>query len=93
MTKKPCLLDGVTVTDVGGEYVLFPSYINEAQSKIARINEVAYYIVTLINAKNTVDDLARKVAEKYKIDQKTALDDVNDFLAVLELNGIIIWDE
>lgn len=91
MKRIPILKDGITVTVVGEEYVLFPSYINEKSTKISSLNKVGYYIITLIDGKRTLEEIAKTIATTYKIDISVAQEDMMQFLTTMEVNDIIFY--
>ena len=93
MNAIPVLAEGVTMTKIGDENVLFPSYLNEPQIQLASVNDVGYFIVSMIDGVKTILDLAQAVASSYQIDLSAALSDTEEFLHILESKNVLYLTE
>ena len=51
---------------------------------VFEVNEIGARIFDLCNGKNSVEDIAKKLSNKYKIEYDEALRDINDYLSELE---------
>ncbi|KEY62736.1 PqqD family protein [Lactococcus lactis] len=57
---------------------------------VFEVNEIGARIFDLCNGKNSVEDIAKKLSNKYKIEYDEALRDINDYLSELEELQLIV---
>ncbi|ABX75564.1 PqqD family protein [Lactococcus lactis] len=57
---------------------------------VFEVNEIGARIYDLCNGKNSVEDIANKLSNKYKIGYDEALKDINDYLSELEELQLIV---
>jgi hypothetical protein len=54
-----------------------------------KLNEVAYYILKVLNEETTINDLADKVTSEYKVSKKDFINDYNSLINDALTNGIV----
>ena len=85
MRPKYLFNKGLIIQKSKGKLIIF----NGKNTTIYSLNDTAAYILLKIRAKLEKQAIANLVVRKYKIDQKTAFNDVSDFINELLKNKII----
>ena len=73
--------------DEGGIVVL------PTRSEVKVLNPVGSRVFSLLDGKNTVEDIARAVTDEFEVDYETALKDVKKFLEELRTEGMLADDD
>jgi len=72
----------------GEAFIVLPQF---HQYKI--LNEVGTRIWDLIDGKTSQEEIAKVISQEYEVAFETALDDVKQFLADLQANGMLVGEE
>ena len=82
------LKDNFIFKEVGGEYMMVPlANGNVNMSKIINLNETGAYIVKKLKEEDNIDYVARKMTEEYDVSYDEALNDIKEFIELLEKRG------
>ncbi|QNO15555.1 PqqD family protein [Alkalicella caledoniensis] len=87
--------ENIILREIEGEYILVPISRNFSNTtSIYKLNKTSVYIWDLIKDNEVkLTKLAHNFSEKFKVDEETALNDVNDLLyklneySLIELNN------
>jgi hypothetical protein len=71
------------VGDEGGLAVL------PGRGEVKVLNEVGSRVYALIDGKRTIGELVRQIADEFEVTPDQAAADVNEFLSVLEAEGLV----
>jgi hypothetical protein len=63
------------------------------RSEVKVLNPVGSRVFSLLDGKNTVEDIARAVTDEFEVDYETALKDVKKFLEELRTEGMLADDD
>lgn len=63
--------------------------ITTEDSKLIRLNSVAYFLWTLLEKELSQDTICKQMSENYKISENDAMEYVQQFKCKMELAGII----
>lgn len=86
MTMKPLKMEGVILTEVDDESILYDS----AKGKIHILNEVGATIWKLCDGEHTVEDISAQIESEFNADGETVRKDVKEFLDKMQEIGLII---
>ncbi len=90
MNKVPVLINPSTITEVGDECVVMPKKVSE-DCMVGLANETAAFIIHQINGVNSIDNIADTLCNTYEVDKITAVNIINDFITLLQENGVCKW--
>lgn len=91
LNEKYSIGEGISITNIGDEYVMFPNFSNEdSGAYICTTNKVGYFIFSSIDSVRTVQEIILAVIEKYNVDYSSAFNNVSNFLKLMEEKKIII---
>ena len=84
------LKDGFITYNTGGEDLLVATgEAGKSFNGIVRNNETAAFIAELLKNEITEDEIVNKILETYKVDEKTARNDVNKLLNIFRKEGFL----
>lgn len=84
---------GFVVRQIAGETIAVPSGPSaQSLSGLLALNGSGEFLFNLLQTEQTEDALVQAMLDTYEVDRDTATADVNEFLAVLRENGILIED-
>ncbi|NVM55494.1 MAG: PqqD family protein [Candidatus Helarchaeota archaeon] len=63
--------------------------INYETSKYYETNDTGTYIIKLLQAAKTAEEIVEAICKDYEVDQTTALTDLNEFLDILKKYDLI----
>jgi hypothetical protein len=76
---------------IGDDFVMVPIRQDvENLSSIYVLNDVAARIWDLIDSRNTVSSILRKIVDEYNVDPQEAERDIIEYLQILENSNIIV---
>ncbi len=84
------LKDGFITYNTGEENLLVATgEAGKSFNGIVRNNETAAFIAELLKNEITEDEIVNKILETYKVDEKTARNDVNKLLNIFRKEGFL----
>lgn len=85
------ILEGFHLRQIAGELIAVPTGPVAAKlSGLAVMNETASFLFDLLQAEQTEDSLVSAMLEEYDTSSETAREDVQEFLAILRENGLLV---
>jgi len=83
--------DSIVSRKIGDDFVMVPIRQDvENLSSIYVLNDVAARIWELIDSKNTVEAISRKIADEYDVNPQEAERDIIEYLHILEKSNMIV---
>lgn len=85
------IVPGFMVRQVAGETIAIPAGAAARQlSGLLALNGSGKLLFDLLQAEQTTDSLVQALLETYEIDPLTAQTDVEEFLTILRVNGVLV---
>ena len=85
------ILEGFHLRQIAGELIAVPTGPVAAKlSGLAVMNETASFLFDLLQTEQTEDSLVSAMLEEYDTSSETAREDVQEFLAILRENGLLV---
>ena len=85
------ILEGFHLRQIAGELIAVPTGPVAAKlSGLAVMNETARFLFDLLQTEQTEDSLVSAMLEEYETSSETAREDVQEFLAILRENGLLV---
>ena len=85
MDKKPIKVDGLMERDLAAERILY-----DVSGKVVHVlNEVASFVWSLCDGKNTIDDIVKLATDSYDVPEEDARADIEACLKELENLSVI----
>lgn len=85
------ILEGFHLRQIAGELIAVPTGPVAAKlSGLAVMNETAKFLFDLLQTEQTEDSLVSAMLEEYDTSYETAREDVQEFLAILRENGLLV---
>lgn len=79
-----------TLREIAGDYIVVPTGENYLDfGAVISLNESGAYLWNLLQENKTAEELMVDLANEYGIDRQTAIEDVNDFINLLNEHGLI----
>ena len=89
MEKTYTIKEGFMLRQIGENYIVVAVGKASKFNGMISLNESGANLWKLVLEYHTLDELVEKMMEMYNIDDETARTDINNFLKVLEENGIL----
>ncbi len=89
MEKTYKIKEGFMLRQIGDNYIVVAVGKASKFNGMISLNESGASLWKLVLQYHSLDELVEKMMEIYNIDAETARDDINNFLKVLEDNGIL----
>ena len=90
LKSVPLRSPSVVTRKTGNEYVLVPVADNIADmNSVYTLNETGAFLWELIDGENNIEDMIEALIREYDIDEKTATDDVFEFIGEMHKYLII----
>ncbi len=89
MDKLYKIKEGFMLRQIGEHYIVVAVGKASKFNGMINLNESGAILWQVVKEYHTLDEIVKKMVEKYNIDEKIAYADVTDFLKVLEENGIL----
>jgi len=80
----------IVLTEIAGEYVAVPvGAFAEKNKAVFRLNETGYRIFKAIEAKKSIDEIAKSLTDEYEIDIQKAKEKTEEYISKLKEAGIL----
>ena len=85
------LKDGFLLRNVAGEYVVVPTGSSMVDFKaMISLNESGAFLWEHLLTDTTKEQLLKDLLEEYDVDEKTATEDIEEFIKLLEANNLLV---
>ena len=80
--------------EIAGDYIIIPTGKTVLGfNGLITVNEVGANLWNMLQKDVTIDDLVQGILKEYEVEEEVAREDIQEFLATLEKNGILKKDE
>lgn len=80
--------------EIAGDYIIIPTGKTVLDfNGLITVNEVGADLWNMLQENVTIDDLLQGILKEYEVEEDAAREDIQEFLATLEKNGILKKDE
>ena len=88
------IMEGFHLRCIAGEMIAVPTGpVATKLSGLAVMNETGQFLFEQLQTEQTVESLVAAMLAEYDVDTATAQADVNEFIAILRENGLLIEQE
>ena len=81
----------LTIHDMGDEFVVISSNPDEFRGMM-KLNKTGAFVFELLQQNLSKEEIAKKLQEKYDVEEKTALADLEELLKIFEESGLMCND-
>ena len=82
--------EGVVLREIAGETFLVPVKGHLAQlQQIFVLSPVGFFIWDQIDGQQTIEEIAKKIAQRFTVDSQTATEDLVNYIQELEKAGLV----
>ncbi len=85
------LKQGLTIHDMGDEFVVISSNPDEFRGMM-KLNKTGAFVFELLQQNLSKEEITKKLQEKYEVEEKTALADLEELLKIFEESGLMCND-
>ena len=80
--------------EIAGDYIIIPTGKTVLDfNGLITVNEVGASIWNMLQEEVSLDELVKGILDEYEVNEDVAREDIQEFLATLDKNGILKKDE
>ena len=80
--------------EIAGDYIIIPTGKTVLDfNGLITVNEVGASLWNKLQEEVSIDELVKGILEEYEVEEDVAREDIQEFLATLDKNGILKKDE
>lgn len=80
--------------EIAGDYIIIPTGKTVLDfNGLITVNEVGASLWNMLQEEVSIDELVKGILEEYEVEEDVAREDIQEFLATLDKNGILKKDE